>query len=166
MAWGGVKHGNNNWIGNNENNICHIVNSVNGAITLGDDSVAPVPPLRFNSGMTKLYSLLNPNFIIYDSRVAAALAWLVYCWSPIVPRELAFRCMLARKTIQQKIRNPDPNQFCGINNNPHEHFKWNIRANWILEEALTKSVVKYPKLRFLNLREVEASLFMLGADLP
>ena len=37
--------------------------------------------LRFNAGMTKVYSLMCDNFIIYDSRVAAALGWLVmkYC---------------------------------------------------------------------------------------
>lgn len=37
--------------------------------------------LRFNSGMTKVYSLLCDNFVIYDSRVAAALGWAIvkYC---------------------------------------------------------------------------------------
>jgi len=167
MNWGGVEHGNNKWIDQNTPTICHIVNGVNGAVALGDDSFAPLTPLlRFNSGMTKLYSLLNPNFIIYDSRVAASLAWLVYRWSPVVPHELAFRCMPARKTIQQKIRNPDTNQFCGVNNDPYQHIKWNIRANWILEEAYVRAVAQCPHIRFHGLREVEASLFMLGADLP
>ena len=167
MKWGGVEPGNNRWIDLNTPTICRTVTDVNRAIALGDDSIAPlVPSLRFNSGMTKLYSLLNPNFIIYDSRVAAALAWLVYSWSPIVPHELAFRCMPARKTTQQKIRNPDTNQFCWVNNDPHQHIKWNIKANWILDESYTRAVAQYPNIQFHGLRAVEASLFMLGADLP
>ena len=32
---------------------------------------------RFNAGITKVYSMVLENFIIYDSRVAAALGWLV-----------------------------------------------------------------------------------------
>jgi hypothetical protein len=167
MKWGGVESGNNSWIDLNRQRICHIANGVNGAVALGDDSSAPLEPhLRFNSGMTKLYSLLNPNFIIYDSRVAAALAWLVYSWSTVVPQELAFRCMPARKTIQQKIRNPDTNQFCWVNSDPYQHIKWNIRANWILEDAYVRAVAQCPHIKFHDLREVEASLFMLGADLP
>lgn len=40
--------------------------------------------LRFNAGMTKVYSLLADSLIIYDSRVAAALGWIVvkYCQAP------------------------------------------------------------------------------------
>jgi hypothetical protein len=37
--------------------------------------------LRLSSGMIKVYSLLCKDFIIYDSRVAAGLGWMVvkYC---------------------------------------------------------------------------------------
>jgi len=37
--------------------------------------------LRVNAGMSKVYSLICESFIIYDSRVVAALGWLVmkYC---------------------------------------------------------------------------------------
>lgn len=165
MEWGGVQNHNNSWITHNTPTICQIVTNVNDAIARADDVIG-VHNLRFNSGMTKLYSLLNNNFIIYDSRVAAALAWLVFDWSgAVVPHELAFRCMPARKTLRQKRRNPDINQFCWVNNDPYQHFKWNVRANWVLEAAFSKAS-ENGTIPYGNLRDVEAALFMLGEDLP
>ena len=81
--------------------------------TLTDDSVhfdrGPAD-LRSNAGLTKVYSLVLDDFIIYDSRVAAALAWLVMIWGREVggvPDHLKFACMRARKTIQ-KARHQSP----------------------------------------------------------
>ena len=126
---------------------------------------------RFNSGMTKVYSLLLENFIIYDSRVAAALAWLVWQWcrsrDPAVPLPplLAFACPTARGG---GIRNPDEAAFPYLNVKPREHAKWNLRANWILQEAFTlpnSGKTSIAPGNFNSLREVEAALFTMGSDL-
>lgn len=183
MDWGGVAgggfKGNNYWISQNVNNICGMITNVNNWIALQDDDITLTPAnLRFNAGMTKLYSLLgqNLNFIIYDSRVAGALAWLVQEYSNQnhllhIPNLLAFRCMPARKTITPKIRNPNPktdinpNGFPWMNNNHKFHLHWNQRANWILATAFQQANQNNPAIPFANLREIEASLFMIGQDL-
>ena len=97
--------------------------------------------------MTKVYSLLLKDFVIYDSRVAAALAWLVLLWqissrpgSQLHP-ELSFQCLKAKEYKSKKnpkhpkLRNPDSFQFSNLAANPYAHAKWNLRANWILTAA-------------------------------
>ena len=180
LTWGGVytKTGNKAWLSKNRVNVQSIINSTKCALSADDDDLKlTVPPLhlRFNSGMTKVYSLLLEDFIIYDSRVAAALAWLVWQWckssgqagSP-PPEALAFACMKARKTINQKIRNPDKCAFPYLNADPYEHAKWNLRANWILRAAFpspNSSETSVASGNFKSLREVEAALFTMGYDL-
>lgn len=182
MEWGGVagsvikKKGNNYWISQNANNICQTVTDVNDWIALQNDDTATVPDtLRFNAGMTKLYSLLgnNPNFVIYDSRVAAALAWLVSNWSAAisapVPDALAFGCLpfrIPKKPQRPNKRNPDPTVFDQIDNMPCDHLQWNVRASWVLEESFRRAKANTPHIAFANIREIEAALFMIGADLP
>lgn len=80
--------------------------------TLTDDSVhfdrGPAD-LRSNAGLTKVYSLVLDDFIIYDSRVAAALAWLVMIWGREVggvpDREV---CLHAGKKKQFKGKTSKP----------------------------------------------------------
>ena len=179
LIWGNVYYGGNeNWLTANRFNVRSIINGTKVALSADDDDLKlTVPPLhlRFNSGMTKVYSLLLEDFIIYDSRVAAALAWLVWQWckssgqagSP-PPEALAFACMKARKTINQKIRNPDKCAFPYLNADPYEHAKWNLRANWILRAAFpspNSSETSVASGNFKSLREVEAALFTMGYDL-
>lgn len=56
---------------------------------------------RFNAGITKVYSLVLEDFIIYDSRVAATLGWLVatFCRAGAreVPDALRFPWMPAKE---------------------------------------------------------------------
>jgi hypothetical protein len=129
--------------------------------------------LRSNAGMTKIHSLLLPNFVIYDSRVAAALAWLVRRWakrSKNVPAHLRFACMRANTSKEKvKVRSPDPSVFrnfspSGAARNHHRHAMWNLRANWLIAEAL-EQVRKKDARRSRSSREVEAALFMMGEDL-
>ncbi|MHB2080818.1 hypothetical protein [Pseudomonas asiatica] len=60
-----------------------LIQAVRLAIDTGDLGypVLRSKHLRFNAGMTKVYALICEDFLIYDSRVAAALGWLVvkYC---------------------------------------------------------------------------------------
>jgi hypothetical protein len=133
---------------------------------------------RFNAGMTKIYALLVPEFVIYDSRVAAALAWLVTRWCietklTLVPDLLRFPCMRPKEGDNpaiRKVRNPSCGQFRfpwlhGAVNHAH----WNLRASWILSAALNASRQEPEQNVFLDqsnpLRALEAALFMWGYDL-
>jgi hypothetical protein len=141
--------------------------------------------LRSNAGFTKIYSLLYDDFIIYDSRVAAALGLLIVrYWSQSsvrsgrqepLPEELAFLCMPeAGKTR----RDPNLNVF-NVGKFPTgsgkrvfiRHLRSNVFANWILTATLAGSafsteVRARPHPYGVDpLRALEAALFMIGYDL-
>ncbi len=170
LHWGGVytrtRHGGNKpWLAQNYVNLFSVLQNVVKDHALGDD-VSGVAALRFNSGMTKIYSLLIDDFIIYDSRVAAALAWLALKWWTVIEgkpqnqihEHLRFLC-LPGNGKSRKLRNPAPSVFTTHATNPYEHYKWNVRANWLLHHA---QVLAGKKSRFSSLREVEAALFQMG----
>lgn len=170
MQWGGVYRygrggvkGNRGWLEQNENGLVDLLNPVVAKIVADDDDFAQIANLRFNAGTTKVYSLLRPDSIIYDSRVAAALAWLILqsLNGQKVPEYLRFRCLPAQGN---HIRNPRQDVFPQMNNSDHMHAKWNVRANWILSEALAISRQNNPPLSW-SLREIEAALFVMGYDL-
>lgn len=137
-----------------------------------DDIGCKLGDLRSNAGTTKVHSLVLPDWVIYDSRVAAALSWLVYRWSDGDPPSLLrFACMRAN-TNRPKSRSPDQAVFkyfspSGDIRNHRLHLKWNVRANWVLSAALdnAKRANRQDSLAFTSLRDVEAALFMMGEDL-
>ena len=111
MKWGGTGRGNNDWLGK-EGNFNVIQETLQLLKSQVDDinEIKQVDNLRFNSGLTKVYSLIADDFIIYDSRVAAALAWYVLKFIEAenkdkIPEELKFACMKAKGGKQ--LRNPD-----------------------------------------------------------
>jgi len=180
MAWGGVQAGNVRWLTANAKGLAQTIASVCAALA-SDNLSHPLltghQPLRFNAGMTKVYSLLVNDFIIYDSRVAAALGWIVvkYCQHrqlSAVPRELAFPWAPAKGgATAQFPKNRDPG--LGSCHFPRLisgelHAIGNLKAGWILAEVLLRAA----KNPFNNassvpaLRQLEAALFMIGYDLP
>jgi len=143
-----------------------------------DDMHHNLRDLRSNAGLTKVYSLALKDFIIYDSRVAAALAWLVNSWcsnkQQLPPEHLRFACMKANaKDPLSKPRSPNTDIFpyftaSGKIENHLKHATWNLRANWVLRESLDL-VIKGQKNKshaaFQSVRDVEAALFMIGDNL-
>lgn len=138
-----------------------------------DDIGLELDDLRSNAGTTKVHSLLLTDWVIYDSRVAAALAWLVFKWSSGHPPPLLqFACMRPN-TKKQKSRSPDQRifKYFAATRSVQEHrkhLKWNIRANWILRAALDAARKKRDPSSpppFASLREIESALFMVGDDL-
>lgn len=169
LQWGGVYRygpggigGNRGWLEQNVNSLIDLLNAVTNQIDAEDDNFVGIANLRFNAGTTKVYSLLRPDFIIYDSRVAAGLAWLILnsLGGQAVPECLRFRCLPARGN---HVRNPHPATFLGVNGLDHIHAQWNVRANWILSEALAISR-HVNKDSYWSLREIEAALFVMGYD--
>lgn len=180
MEWGGVRNGNVTWLQTNVTGLATEITSARNTLAAGDDDKAFLGRTirRFNAGMTKIYALLVPEFIIYDSRVAAALAWLITRWCidtkrTLVPELLRFPCMRPKEGDNpsiRKVRNPSCGEFRfpwlhGAVNHAH----WNLRASWILSAALDASKQDLKKNQFLAqsnpLRALEAALFMWGYDL-
>lgn len=179
MTWGGVQAGNIRWLSINIKNLAQTLTSTAAALTRGDlaEQILMSNDLRFNAGMTKVYSLLVNDFIIYDSRVAAALGWIVvkYCQEKqlsSVPAELAFPWAPSKEgpnAKSPKNRNPgqDGLSFPRLMAGAH-HAEWNLKASWILAAALARA----PASDFAAssavpaLRQLEAALFMIGYDLP
>ena len=179
MKWGGVSAGNVRWLTLNSAGLAQRLESTVNAFTRGnlDDPILLDSRLRFNAGMTKVYSLLVKDFIIYDSRVAAALGWIVvkFCQSrklATVPAELAFPwapAKEARSTQSPKNRNPakDTLNFPRLTG-AVQHAHWNLKASWVLAEVLAKAgpgKLTAPG-SIAPVRRLEAALFMIGYELP
>lgn len=182
MIWGGVyKKGNRAWVERHHDNLSDILREASVALAQPQDEIR-LPDFRFNSAMTKVYALLLDDFVIYDSRVAAALAWMVFLREEREPAavdaRLRFGCMPANESQkrkannQEKIRSPHGTIFPYLHRNnrfSYEHAKWNIRANWVLKCAFDKAKEESREakqaLQFQTLREIEAALFVLGYDL-
>lgn len=170
LHWGGVytttkNGGNKPWL---QNNYPHLLSILEAVVNdhARDDDRSEISDLRFNSGMTKIYSLLIDDFIIYDSRVAASLAWLVLNWwvsdmgrqADKLPEQLRFGCLMGNGKAQGH-RNPEKSIFRTISSRPGDHYMWNVRANWILASAHSKAGTDS---KFGSLREIEAALFQMG----
>jgi hypothetical protein len=162
MRWGGVAPRNEAWLRANENGV-------------DDDRADLGPGLRFNAGMTKVYSLLLDHFVIYDSRVAGALAWFAAAWvaeqgARRIPDSLRFPCMPAKedaKARRRKLRNPwtGENGFPTLGSRPHVHARWNLRASWIVRALLELDPGTVFGSGTAGSRRLEAALFMWGYDL-
>jgi hypothetical protein len=175
VRWGGVARRNEEWLQANERGLAKLLAEVKAAIETQDDAADFGSKLRFNAGMTKVYSLLLDHFVIYDSRVAGALAWFVVAWAreqglDAIPPALQFACMSANEgpnVAQPKCRNPrtETLYFPLLANRPYTHVKWNLRASWIVERLLET----HRDTRFGSgpdaSRKLEAALFMWGYDL-
>jgi len=175
MRWGGVFAGNGAWLEERRNGLAQRIGE-NAEVLFSDqteeDDLSGID--RFNSGFTKLYSLLGSSFNIYDSRVAAALGWMVrrYCEEhglDRVPSVLSFPHGTAKEspgTRHPKQRDPSRGrlQFPRLTSGTC-HAWANLRAGWLLNEVLEQN----PDSRFHEqaqpLRALEGALFMIGYDL-
>lgn len=179
MKWGGVSAGNVRWLTINSNGLASQLASTAAIIAKGNltDPILLSTNLRFNAGMTKVYSLLVEDFIIYDSRVAAALGWIVvkYCEDKKlvrIPDELAFPWAPSKEALNAKSpknRNPGRKGFWFPRlTSAVQHAHWNLKASWILAEALALAgpATFAGPASVVPLRRLEAALFMIGYDLP
>lgn len=171
LSWGRVLHGNEKWI-RNATDLRAALRS--GCQILSGDDVCAKNIKRFNAGMSKIYSLLLPKFVIYDSRVAAALAWFVKGWCEqtarsSVPDVLAFRCMEGKESPRSKhpkLRNPSSGQYLFPRaNTDWQRALWNMRASWLIRHALEVNKQSVFHQQRSPERALEAALFMWGYDM-
>lgn len=172
LKWGGALRGNKEKIEGNESLVQYLKDAKEKLTTGNIDSWDFYKEVYMNSGFTKIYSLYIDDFIIYDSRVGAALGFLVRCYCEEqkldkVPELLRFAYGNGKGGTN---RNPSIGNYtfpllrnAGYYDN---HIENNLKANWLL-----KAVLSYPS-KFKNipkkqqLRALEAALFMIGYEVP
>lgn len=176
MLWGGILRGNEDALNVSE----LIVDLANTENYFSEEKIEVLPLTsrsgiacpRSNAGFTKIHSLFLPRFVIYDSRVAAALGWLVVQYlastksARSVPETLHFRRMTGRPG---HLRNASSGNyiFKSADNNHGAHAESNIMANWVICAALAQAGGKFcGQEGDAALRAIEAALFVVGYDLP
>ncbi|GHF02676.1 hypothetical protein [Thalassotalea profundi] len=127
---------------------------------------------RSNAGFTKIYAFIKPDaFIIYDSRVAAALAYLIILFCQQTQRVEIPEYLQIKLAKGQGNSNRLPEiagtelKFKEWGSNHKAHAISNVWANWIITEAFNKAN-NVSCNKFNNIREIEAALFMIGYDFP
>jgi len=112
---------------------------------------------HINSGFSKIYSLMLDDFIIYDSRTAAALNAIIFEVLRKAPKNWELRVPSPRVKIDKRIL---PN-FDTVNT-PKQYWTCNQIASVLVKEVCKRINFKGGDV---SIRDVEAALFMLGADI-
>jgi hypothetical protein len=112
---------------------------------------------HINSGFSKIYSLMLSDFIIYDSRTAAALSAIIYEVIRDRPKEWTLKVPAPRGDMKKRVL-PE----FGKVNTKKQYWESNIIANIIVKEVC---IQLNNKSENVSMRQVEAALFMLGADI-
>ena len=173
LNWGGVLNaGNKNRIVQLAPNLCHYLRVVRDRFDMDFTSNGYFfKGFQMTSGFSKIYSALLDNYIIYDSRVGAALGLLVreYCINSglfAIPRELCFAWTSGRG---KQIRNPSCDKYAFPKLRIYKEYEYlenNIRANWLLSAVAKSTKSKFSDVKAsLRLRTLEQALFMIGYDL-
>jgi hypothetical protein len=139
--------------------------------------------LNLDSGTTKIYSLIANNFIIYDSRVGAALCMLVRAWYDTYSYKagglselMMFTWGSARKKIDgiktSETRSPNNGKHPRMLNfheakkqNPVKRFSDNVHSSWLLSKLLENDdtcggFASFPESQ--RVHAFESALFMIG----
>ena len=167
LAWGGVASRNRNTLEGMGDGIVLYLMGAKEMLNIGTYCTSSGLGLKMNSGFSKIYSLLVDDFIMYDSRVAAALCLLVrrFCEEQglnEVPGSLKFHIPAARSP------NRDPSR--GIYRfspayTPKKHLDSNMMANWLLGAVLNEGSSRFDQIAGgLRLTSLQSALFMIGYD--
>ena len=179
LEWGGVlgseKKGNKKYINEMKDGLStylsnskslfesHEITLARRYKTPGDETVN----IKMNAGFTKIYSLLCDNFIIYDGRVGAAVGLLVrlYCEEKqhieSVPISLGFYSGKAQSASVNRNPSSKKYKFKMLSDSSPVHIRNNLKANWLLKEALSQDCGKFTA-EGDDMRKLEAALFMIG----
>ena len=128
--------------------------------------------IKTNSGFIKIYSVLNNNIIIYDSRVSSAICFFIreFCsemdHKPI-PDVLKFGLARERKEdTDRRNLNNDVYKFTKTKYDD-DYLNNAIKASWLLKGILEKTDSNFNTEVQENerLRALESAFFMIGYDL-
>ena len=143
------------------------------SMLIGTGDINNIPTdIHLNSGFSKIYSLLVDKFIIFDSRVSAALGCLVnlYISSNNITLDDNFKACLFFPWLPAKSK-PNRRKAGYILNsnatslNGADYTSWNIKASWLVEK-IVKDLKLFPTDNDnLKIRKLEPALFMIGYDI-
>ena len=173
FKWGGVWHVNKKGVGKvkNKDHLIKLEDAIKEMNSQNPDlDVFDKERSRMNAGYTKYYSLACKDVIIYDGRVGAALGLITkeFCKEKDiyrVPSKLNFRWGPARNSKLNRDPSESNYKFIKFNANDREHAESNIRANWIIAEAMDRAKNKNWGSEKIEMRKIEAALFILGYSL-
>lgn len=130
-------------------------------------------PNYITSGLTKIYSAFNEDFIIYDGRVGSALCYLIKQFLiekkiNFIPTELLFGYGIGRGDNYDRNPNSENYKFPEINQNRTIHFISNIKANWLFNQIASNENVKilYAKDLPQKIFALQTALFEIGKCIP
>ena len=172
LKWGGVYRGNSNHINNLSPTLCLYLKGVKFRLLADLSSLEySLPSIHMSSGFSKIYSAYIEDFIIYDSRVAAAIGLFVVNYCKIagiisIPNELQFAWLPG---VGSQLRNPSCNEYYFPllrRYKQGEYLENNIRANWLITTIAKQTKSKFKSIdKHLRARALEQALFMIGYDL-
>ena len=185
LRWGGVlttsiagplldKYNNNslleyfNWI---------LKNKPFDASNQNADLLASNLELLSDSGTTKIYSVIGDSCVIYDDRVAAALGKIITWYKKNEPlsQDLRFVVGTDKRNPSNQVQKFRPKSSC---KSKLEHAKSNLKANWLIDAAVSRllnvnpsfsqlvtqhaAALKTNDMQWLAMRTFESALFMAG----
>jgi len=170
LQWGGLEKTNDKYIKNNYDIIDELI-YVRNKIDLNtyDIDNQSIIDIKITSGFSKIYSILIDGYIIYDSRVSVAVCFLIrkFCEKnglENIPNELLFAFSKGR--VKEGTRNPNSSNYVFSNLSPSNYLENNIKASWLLNGILKRTVSKFNKLdKNIQLRALEAAFFMIGYEI-
>jgi len=155
FEWGGVTNkGNKKRITNLSPNACAYLLAVQKRLAMdlpSHEYFSSEIQINMTSGFSKIYSACVKDFMIYDSRVGAALGLLVrtFCIQnnlPNIPCELQFAWINGRG---KQIRNPNYGgyEFPKLRiDKEGEYLENNIKANWLMSAVVNTTNSKFSNL--------------------
>ena len=173
LKWGGVSNrGNNGRLSRLSSRLCPYLHNAQKRLSEDLSSIEYYENwINMTSGFSKIYSALMPDFMIYDSRVAAALGLLVrhFCIGnnlTYIPSELRFAWTSG---LGNHLRNPSNDKYSFPKLRIYkegEYLENNIRANWLMSCIAQNTNSRFAEIdRPKRLRALEQSLFMIGYDI-
>ena len=147
--------------------IWHPRENVNDILTLIKEQFQDQTQVFSNAGFTKIYSLLFDNWVIYDSRVAAGLQYLILLFMEKYEHQDIPSLLNIASPPSRGDKTGDYRTISLFNKTYSKsliHLESNVIANYILKQYFnnnTKTLFKGND----RLRQLEAALFMIGYDL-
>ena len=176
LKWGGVSRGNKERISRLSPDLCGYLRFIRDRLgrNLASNEYY-IREIQMTAGFSKIYSAYIDDFIIYDSRVGAAIGLFArqFCLdmnSPVVPEELLFAWNSGKgENTSNGASKRDPSKygydFPQWRTDPKKHLENNIRANWLLSTLSKKTKSRFSSIEeSKRLRAIEKALFMIGYD--
>lgn len=177
LEWGGVIRGNLKSINKIDKekrleyfrNVKQILDDLNKLKSITKKEIENLNIIS-TSGFSKIYSALNMNYVIYDSRVSYAICSFIREYhTKEKPSSLDLLILAHGDRSSTKNRNPNPNKytkiFPGYTGNYFSHFDSMVKTTWILELlAENPKSLNIQSTNNSRLWALQSALFVIGGE--